>query len=95
MHGELTALGKEVEGKYDLEFEYLEARAGIESKYYKHFLAPTWILCIEKLDQNRWDDLEIAWKELVRIVLTSYTLLNNNMEKLKKPRDTSSSYMTM
>eukprot|EP01061_Rhynchopus_euleeides_P024616 TRINITY_DN39692_c0_g1_i1.p1 TRINITY_DN39692_c0_g1~~TRINITY_DN39692_c0_g1_i1.p1 ORF type:complete len:234 (+),score=81.86 TRINITY_DN39692_c0_g1_i1:100-801(+) len=96
VQGELVSLAKEIEGKYDLEFEYLEARAGIESKYYKHFLAPTWALCIEKLDQNRWDDLDLAWKELVRIVLSAYTLLVNNMEKLKNPRSSAhASYMTM
>eukprot|EP01064_Diplonema_japonicum_P039181 TRINITY_DN9766_c1_g1_i1.p1 TRINITY_DN9766_c1_g1~~TRINITY_DN9766_c1_g1_i1.p1 ORF type:complete len:273 (+),score=83.11 TRINITY_DN9766_c1_g1_i1:68-820(+) len=96
VHSELMGLTKEVEGKYELESDYLEGRANMESKYYKHFLAPSWYKVIEKHDQNRWDDLELAWKELVRITLTGYTLLTNNMEKLKNPRSGSlASFMTM
>ena len=38
VHAELTSLAKEIEGKYELESEYIEGRANIESKYYKHFL---------------------------------------------------------
>eukprot|EP01063_Lacrimia_lanifica_P004666 TRINITY_DN12663_c0_g1_i1.p1 TRINITY_DN12663_c0_g1~~TRINITY_DN12663_c0_g1_i1.p1 ORF type:complete len:283 (+),score=128.15 TRINITY_DN12663_c0_g1_i1:52-900(+) len=96
VHSELTSLAKEIEAKYELESEYIEGRANIESKYYKHFLAPSWIKLLEKHDQNRWDDLEIAWKELVRITLNAYTLVTNNLEKLKNPRSQShSSYMTM
>eukprot|EP01060_Flectonema_neradi_P037386 TRINITY_DN7513_c3_g1_i2.p1 TRINITY_DN7513_c3_g1~~TRINITY_DN7513_c3_g1_i2.p1 ORF type:complete len:252 (+),score=49.61 TRINITY_DN7513_c3_g1_i2:44-799(+) len=96
VHSEISGFCKEVEGKYELESDYVESRASMESKYYKHFLAPSWFKVIEKHDSNRWDDVELAWKELVRIVLSTYTILTNNMEKLRNPRGGSgASYMTM
>ena len=96
VHSELSGFSKEVEGKYELESDYVESRANMESKYYKYFLAPSWYKVIEKHDSNRWDDVELAWKELVRVTLSTYTILTNNMEKLRNPRGGSgASYMTM
>eukprot|EP00756_Hemistasia_phaeocysticola_P006516 Hpha_TRINITY_DN13868_c0_g1::TRINITY_DN13868_c0_g1_i1::g.69794::m.69794 len=83
---EITGLLKVLNSSYESELGYLSGRAEHESQYYKHFKAPSWQQVIEAHDMGEWDDLERAWRDMVRVTINAYSVLSKNMEKLKNPR---------
>ncbi|KAJ9462536.1 Proteasome activator 28 [Diplonema papillatum] len=93
---QLDQLEKEASMHYGMEPAYLETRARYESKYYKHFLAPSWIQVIDSFDKKVWDELEQAWNQMIHNTLLAHARLSINMEKLKNPRsETKSAFMMM
>ena len=94
MHSELTRIVKEIEGKYDLEFLYIESRATLEAKYYKNYMVPTWRQCLLVTDARVWPEIERGWFELKRLTLYTYQCLVQNMEKLKNPEPAPKAMLT-
>eukprot|EP00759_Apiculatamorpha_spiralis_P034734 PhF_6_TR35762/c0_g1_i1/m.51960/K06696/PSME1; proteasome activator subunit 1 (PA28 alpha) len=77
---------KLVKGVYSEEMEYLTRRAEMETSMMKQPGTVSWRKAIELHDVEEWDDIELAWRTLVRAVMLCQTLLQRNMEKLKEPR---------
>ncbi|KAJ9462537.1 hypothetical protein DIPPA_25563 [Diplonema papillatum] len=85
----LTVVSKAVEEAkaiHGLEVEYLEARAGYESGYYKYFLARSWLHSIQLHDRLTWNQVVLAWSGLYELCLLVYKTMSQNMELILNPR---------
>eukprot|EP00759_Apiculatamorpha_spiralis_P048550 PhF_6_TR4379/c0_g1_i1/m.5909 len=82
---QLTSYYELVKEVYSEEAEYLKRRGEMESNFAEQSGALSYLKCIEVNDTEEWDDIELSWRSLIRATVLAFTLLNNNMDKLKDP----------
>uniref|UniRef100_A0A7S1MS54 Proteasome activator PA28 C-terminal domain-containing protein n=1 Tax=Neobodo designis TaxID=312471 RepID=A0A7S1MS54_NEODS len=80
---DLTGVIKAV---YGLEGKYLGDRVEIEAKLARHPECPSYDRAMAVNDSNAWDEVEKAWRSIIRACLLVHSLLAKNMKILMDPK---------
>lgn len=83
--GDLTGVIKSV---YGLESKYLSDRLDLEAKLLRNPECPSYERALTVLDSNTWDEVEKAWRSIIRACLLVHSLLAKNMKLLMDPKRT-------
>jgi hypothetical protein len=83
---QVSSLTDTVKACYSAESKYLEDRADLEKAMLKLPESETMRLSLAALDCDTWDEIDRAWRTLVRVTLLLYSILSKNMSHLKEPR---------
>lgn len=92
---QVTSLTDTVKAVYSAESQYIEQRSEIEKAMLKLPESETMKLSMAAGDSNAWDEVDRAWRTLVRITLLLYSILSKNMAALKEPRKAAASHAGM
>jgi hypothetical protein len=80
---DLTGVIKAV---YGLEAKYLDDRVAIEAKIARYPECPSYERALAVNDHNSWDEVEKAWRSIIRACLLVHSLLAKNMKILMNPK---------
>jgi hypothetical protein len=88
---QVSNLTEAVSGVYEMEMKYLNERAELETTLLAMPEVKSIALAMEIHDSDMWDQVERAWKTMMRVCLIAYSVLSKNMGRLKNPDAASSS----
>lgn len=78
-----------------MEKEYISKRGQLECQYVPNFECGTIRELIAAVDANKWDDIEVGWRTMMRAVIIVHSRLAMNMKTLRTPREKRSVHMSM
>lgn len=90
-----SSLADSTRGVYSLELKYLSERSEAEKALLKCPDSRSLQLALETNDADTWDEIERAWRTLIRVCLILYSVLAKNMNKLREPRKAMQTHMMM
>lgn len=76
---------EEIRAVYTMESEFLAALAPLETAMENHPEAGSINKAIEVVRADTWDELEQAWRKMIRGTLIVHALLSNNLKVLRDP----------
>lgn len=82
---QITNLSEAVDGVYEMEMKYLGERAELETTLLAMPEVKSIALSMEIHDSDIWDQVERAWKTMMRVCLIAYSVVSKNMGRLKDP----------
>lgn len=84
--GNVADLTGVIKSVYGLESKYLSDRLELEAKLLRNPECPSYERALTVLDSNTWDEVEKAWRSIIRACLLVHSLLAKNMKLLMDPK---------
>lgn len=82
---QVANLSEAVGQVYELEMKYLGERAELETTLLAMPEVKSIALSMEIHDSDVWDEVERAWKTMLRVVTVCYSVVSKNISKLREP----------
>lgn len=91
----ISSIMSSLQDLYDMEKEFITKRGQLEVQYVPNFECSTIKDLILALDANKWDDIEVGWRTMMRAVIIVHSRLASNMKTLRTPKERRLHHMSL